>query len=177
MSVALAEALAGLLLVFVLPGFAVSRALFPEWRFRGPDGSVHLVETVALTLILSVALTILIGFGLLNTTAGFSASWSDPVLETILAAITVVGLTVAWLRGAFARIPPAPRPLEPLPGEEGGAETLERGEELVREERRLRHALRVAPDAASTARLEGDLGRVRAEARRLGAAREQQYAR
>src|SRR5271156_4009889 len=97
------EALAGLLLVFVLPGLAVARALFPEWRFRGAEGLPHLVETAALTIVLSVALTILVGFGLLNTPAGFSASWSDPVLEIILAGITVAGFVVAGYRGAFSR--------------------------------------------------------------------------
>jgi Protein of unknown function (DUF1616) len=177
MTVSPIEALAGLLLVFVLPGFALSRALFPEWRFRGPDGLLRVVETASLTLVLSVALTILVGFGLLNTPGGFSASWSDPVLEAILAAIAALGFVAAWLRGAFARIAPTSRPLEPLGGEEGGAPALQRAEELLREERRLRHALRVAPDAASTARIQHDLGRVRAEARRLGTVREEEYAR
>jgi hypothetical protein len=176
MTVSPLEALIGVLLVFVLPGLALSRALFPEWRFRGPDGLVRVVETASLALILSVALTIVVGFGLLSSSAGFSASWSDPALEAVLGVITVVGFAVAWLRGAFARVPPAARPLEPLGGEEGSAEALGRAEELLREERRLRHALRVAHDEASTARLQNDLSRVRAEVRRLGTAREEEYA-
>ena len=177
MAVAPVEALLGVLLVFVLPGFALSRALFPEWRFRGPAGLLRAVETGAMSLVLSAAVTILGGFVLLNTPAGFSATWSDPTLEGVLAGITVLGLAVAAYRGAFARVAPTARPLEPLSGEEGGAEALARAEELAREERRLRHALRVAPDDASAARLKDDLGRVRAEVQRLGTAREEEYAR
>jgi hypothetical protein len=177
MTVSPIEALLGILLVFVLPGLGAARALFPEWRFRGPDGLVRVIETAALALVLSVSLTILVGFGLLNTTGGFSASWSDPALEAILAAITVAGFALAVLRGAFSRVAPAPRPLEPLGGEGGGPESLRQAEDLLREERRLRHALRVSGDAANTARLQDDLTRVRAEARRLGSAREEEYAR
>jgi hypothetical protein len=176
MTVSPAEAVLGILLVFVLPGLAVSRAMFPEWRFRGPDGLIRSVETASLSLVLSVALTILVGFGLLSSSGGFSATWTDPLLEAALAGITALGFAVAWLRGAFARVPPTARPLEPLGGEDGGADALRRAEELLREERRLRHALRVSHDEASTARLQDDLGRVRAEVRRLGSAREEEYA-
>ncbi len=139
-------------------------------------GLLRIVETAAMSLVLSVALTILVGFGLLSSPGGFSASWSDLVLETILVALAIAGFAVAAVRGAFTRVPPVGRPLEPLSGEEGGAEALERAEGLAREERRLRHALRVAPDEASSARLRGDLGRVRAEAHQLGAQREEEYA-
>jgi uncharacterized protein DUF1616 len=177
MTVSPVLALLGILLVFVLPGLGAARALFPEWRFRGPDGLVHVVETAALSLVLSVALTILVGFGLLNTSGGFSASWSDPALEGILAGITVAGFALAALRGAFSRVAPNARPLERLGGEEGGAESLQRAEDLLREERRLRHALRVSRDSASTAQLQDDLTRVRSEVRRLGSAREEEYAR
>lgn len=177
MAVSPIEALAGLLLIFFLPGFAVARALFPEWRFRGPDGLLRVVETGAMSLVLSVSLTVLIGFALLNSPGGFSASWSDPVLEAILAGITGVGLVAAGLRGAFAREAPESRPLELLGGEEGGAEALERAEELAREERRLRHALRVSREGPDAVRFRGELVRVRAEAERLGRAREEEYAR
>ncbi|MCI4331145.1 MAG: DUF1616 domain-containing protein [Thermoplasmata archaeon] len=176
MSVSLVEAFAGLLLVFVLPGFSVSRALFPEWRFRGEEGLTRIVETATLSLVLSVALTILLGFGLLNSPVGFSAAWGDPTLEVGLAAITAIALVAAGARGAFSSTPPTAPPLEPLSGEDGGAEALGRAEDLSREERRLRHALRVAPDDVTAARLRTDLGRVRDEARRLGAAREEEYA-
>lgn len=176
MSVSPIEAIIGLLLVFVLPGLGTARALFPEWRFRGPEAAVRAVETVTLTLVLSVAYTILIGFGLLSTAGGFTASWSTPTLEIALAGVSAVAFGVAALRGAFARVPPAGPVPEPLGGEAQGAELLARAEELAREERRIRHELRVGRDDRRDASLRAELDRNRAEARRLGRLREEEYA-
>jgi hypothetical protein len=139
------EAVVGLALLFVLPGFAVARATFPEWRFRGPGGTVHLVETLTLSLVLSVALTIVIGFALLSSSAGFGATWSDPSIFVALAAVTAVGLVVALARGAFAAIPPAGPELPSERGNEGAFETIRELDGLVATERRLRHRLRVLP--------------------------------
>ncbi|MGA7924344.1 MAG: DUF1616 domain-containing protein, partial [Thermoplasmata archaeon] len=101
MAVPVDEAALALGLIYLIPGFAVSRAVFPEWRFRGPLGLQRVVETVALSLTLSVALVVLIGFILSSTSVGFSASWSDPFLELVLVVVTILALVVAALRGAF----------------------------------------------------------------------------
>jgi hypothetical protein len=137
------EAVAGLALLFVLPGFALARATFPEWRFRGPAGTIHLIETLSLSLVTSVGLTILVGFALLSTSFGFGATWSNPNVLEVLAVVTAIGLVVAWFRGAFAAIPPLGPELPPEHGTEGAFETVRELEGLVAMERRLRHRLRV----------------------------------
>ncbi|MCI4326270.1 MAG: DUF1616 domain-containing protein [Thermoplasmata archaeon] len=139
------EAVVGLALLFVLPGFAVARATFPEWRFRGPGGPLHLVETLTLSLVVSVGLTIVLGFALLSSSAGFGATWSDPSLFVALAAVTAIGLGVALARGAFSEIPPAGPELPSERGNEGAFETIRALDGLVASERRLRHRLRVLP--------------------------------
>ncbi|MFY9717906.1 MAG: DUF1616 domain-containing protein, partial [Thermoplasmata archaeon] len=65
-AVELLEATVGGLLLFVVPGFTLARCLFPEWRFRGPDGARRALETATLAFVLSIALTVLVGSALLG---------------------------------------------------------------------------------------------------------------
>ena len=173
-----AEAVVGALLLFFLPGYAVAKALFPEWRVRGPGGSRRLVEIVTLSFVTSIGLTIVVGYGLLSLApGGFSAAWSDPVLEVALAAVTVVATGIAFARGSFAVTPPAARPAEDTGGEEGAWEISRELERLGRDERRLQHALRVASTSPTdTARLTAELAAVRAERESLRRRREEEYA-
>jgi hypothetical protein len=175
MSASLLEALLGGLLIFVLPGLGLSRALFPEWRFRGDAGAVHAVETFTLSVVLSVAVTILVGFALLNLPVGFSAVWANPTIELLLVLVTVPSFAVAWWRGAFASQAPVGPSLEPMGGEEGGAEAIARAESLARESRRIRHALRVNSAGTDLGRLREELETIEQEARRLGEQREAEY--
>jgi hypothetical protein len=172
-SVNAAEAVAGLALVFFLPGFGLARATFPEWRFRGPEGTVRLIETLALSLFGSVAVTVIVGFGMLNVPVGFQATWSDPLLFELLAGISAIALVVAVLRGAFARVPPpAPRPRSVEPEDHPFAMIREL-EGLMAEERRLRHRLRVLPrQDPERARVSADLDVVVAREAAVAAARE-----
>jgi uncharacterized membrane protein len=174
---AVPEAIVGLLLVFFVPGYCLTKATFPEWRVRGPDGLRRLLEIGTLAFVLSLVLTVLVGALLLAVSpAGFQAYWSDPVLEAGLAAIAAVGFAIAWTRGAFARTPPAPHPLEPSGGEEGAWELSRELDRLARDERRLVHQLRSSPDS-ETPRLKAELERVRAESTELRNRREVEYAR
>ncbi|MCI4325296.1 MAG: DUF1616 domain-containing protein [Thermoplasmata archaeon] len=172
-SVNAAEAVAGLALAFFLPGFGLARATFPEWRFRGPVGAIHLIETVALSLFGSVAITIVVGFGLLNLPVGFQATWSNPLLWEILAGVSVVALVIAVLRGAFSRLPPpapAQRSEEP---DDRSFSTIRELERLNAEERRLRHRLRVLPSQdPERARTNADLERVVAQRATVASRRE-----
>ncbi|MGI0140250.1 MAG: hypothetical protein ACREBT_03765 [Thermoplasmata archaeon] len=173
------EAAAGLVLLFFLPGFALSRALFPDWRFRGPVGRLRVLETAAFSLVVSVALTVVVGEILLVGSTGFQAGWSDPLLEAVLAAISAVGLGIATLRGAFSSEPPAPRPAsEP---ESTGVDPwglLNDLDRLSREERRLQRALRGASrDAAEHERLLRALAVVRSQRTSLETEREADYVR
>jgi hypothetical protein len=173
------EIVAGLLLIFALPGYAITRATFPEWRLRGPEALLRAVEVGTLSLVLSVTVTILVGFVLGNLPgSSFQADWSDPLLEVVLAAITAVALVAAVLRGAFHRLPPpAPVP-EPDPGE-GAPFALVRALEADRREaRRLRHAIRLLKaDDPQRARLEEELSATERRTQERLAAREAEYAR
>jgi len=173
------EAFAGLLLVFFVPGYALTRATFPEWRIRGRVALLRFLETVTLSFVLSVVLTVLVGSALLATNpGGFQAYWSDPVLEAVLTAVALAGFLVAWRRGAFSKTPPSvvPRPSDDV-GEEGAWELTRELEELNREERRLRHALRTrASDANESAQIRTDLERLRARREEIREQREAEYA-
>lgn len=174
----IAEGLAGGLLLFFIPGYAVAKALFPEWRVRGPQGGRRLLEIVTLSFVTSVGLTVVVGFGILDLVpGGFAAAWSDPVLEGALGAVALVALVAAFLREAFARIPPASRPTAAGAGEEGAWDLSRELERLGRDERRLQHVLRVSsPNPAETARLTAELDSVRAERDALRRKREEEYA-
>jgi Protein of unknown function (DUF1616) len=170
-----AEAVAGLALVFVLPGFALSRALFPEWRFRGPGGTVRVVETLSFSLVGSVGITIVIGYGLLSTSVGFGATWADPTIFAALAAVTAVGLVVAFLRGAFSAVPPAGPVLPAEPGVDGAMEAVRELDRLRVEERRLRHQLRtLAREAPERTAISEQLEENRRTAASIVARREEQ---
>ncbi len=174
----LAEGVAGGLLLFFLPGYAVTKALFPEWRVRGPEGGRRLLETVTLSFVTSIGLTVVVGFGILDLVpGGFAAAWSDPVLEATLAAVALVGFVAAFFRGAFARTPPATPATVGAAGEEGAWELSRELERLGRDERRLEHALRVsAQSPAEVTRLTTELQSVRAERDALRRKREDEYA-
>lgn len=155
-----AFALVALLLVFVLPGFGLARALWPEWRLRGERGLETIVTLAAASLVLSVGISILVGFVLGNAPGGwFQASPSSPVLEAILTGLTGAFLLVALLRGAFSHTVPAPPKLAspPLAGEQDLAEVWQEFEEMARQESELRRRLKAergqgSPEAAATQR-------------------------
>jgi len=173
------QGIAGALLLFFVPGYAVAKALFPEWRVRGVGGTRRLVELVTLSFVASIGLTVVVGFGILDLApGGFSATWSDPVLEVSLAAVAFVAFVVALARGAFARTAPAPsRAKEGAEDEEGAWELSRELERLGRDERRLEHALRVSSQNPSeSARLSAELDAVRAERDALRRRREEEYA-
>lgn len=175
--VSLGEALVGGLLLFFVPGYAVTKALFPEWRLRGPEGPRRALETVTLSFVTSIGLTVVVGFGILDLApGGFSAAWSDPLLETTLAAVAAVALVVSIVRGAWSREPPRARATA-VSGEEGAWELSRELERLARDERRLEHALRVVPSQSTdAARISAELASVRAERDALRKRREEEYA-
>lgn len=172
------EIVAGFLLIFFVPGYAITRAVFPEWRIRGSAAVRRVVEELTLSFVLSVVLTVLVGEALLSwAPAGFQASWSDPTLEAALAAIAGIALVVAWARGSFRRVaPPAASRAEPG-GDEGALELARHLDELSREERRVRHLLRTGvEDPQERERLTGRLEEIRAESLELARRREAEYA-
>jgi uncharacterized protein DUF1616 len=172
-----AEAVAGGLLLFFLPGYALVKALFPEWRVLGPDGNRRLLELVTLSFVTSIGLTILVGFGILDIApGGFAAAWSDPLLEVSLAAVTVVGFGAALARGAFAKTPPVAPRVSEGGGEEGAWELTRELERLNQEERRLQHALRITHGGPEERHVREDLEKIRSETEDLRRRREAEYA-
>ena len=128
---------------------------------------------------LSIGLTILVGFGLLNLNpAGLQASWADPVLQAWLAGIAGVAFVAAWVRGAFRRMPPATAPREPDRGSEGAWELQRRLDLLRRQRRRLEHELRAVGVSSSRANaLKERISDLEREDRELRSARQAEYAR
>ncbi len=176
--VGLPEALAGFLLVFFVPGYALTKATFPEWRIRGASAYLRLLETVTLAFVLSVVLTVLVGYVLLvGAPGGFQADWADPVLELVLAGVAAIGFAVGGVRGAYRReAPPSPAP-EGGSGDEGAWEVTRELEELGREERRLTHALRNrSGDSDEQTRLRSELDRLQVRREQLREHREAEYA-
>ncbi len=161
----------GALLLFFLPGFTVARAVFPEKRFRGSAGLRGALELTVLAFVLSVVLTVLVGYVLLSVApGGFSATWESPSLEVALGAIAVVGFGVGAVRGAYARRPP-PTPVAGAgPGEEGAWELSRKLDRLAADRRIARRRSAGAPEAASA-----ELARVDAEEGALAGAREAEY--
>ena len=172
------EGILGGLLLFFVPGYFVTKAVFPEWRIRGREAARRLVEVVTLSFVTSIGLAVVVGYGLLSLApGGFAAAWSDPVLEASLAGVALVAAVVAVARGAFARVPPAvPRP-GPADAEEGAWELSRELERLGRDERRLEHALRVSgTDPAERTKISAELDSVRAEKEAVRQRREEEYA-
>ena len=166
--------------MFFVPGYTITKALFPEWRVRGSAAPRVAVTIVTLSFVTSVGVTVLVGFGLLSLSPdGFQASWSDPVLQAWLAGIALVAFVVGFWRGAYRRDPPEPRPKPAAdPGSEGAWELQRRLDGLRRQSRRLEHELRRA--GASTPqgeRIQARIDDLEREARDIRAGRQREYAR
>ena len=79
----------GLPFILFFPGYALIAALFPEKK------SLDLIERIALSFGLSIAITPLIGFGLNYTPFGIRL---DPILWSLIAFNTALGITGIWRR-------------------------------------------------------------------------------
>ncbi len=170
------EAALGLLLVYLLPGFGITRALFPERRVFRPWSAKELLEQTTASIVLSVGTAILVGYAWLGTTTGVRAGWNDPLIELTLAVIAAAALAVAGGRGSFSREPPRGPPHTDGVTETDPMVLVHELEALSREERVLRHRIRVAGPGSNEAEpLAQELARVRAEAARLRAGREGEY--
>jgi hypothetical protein len=179
MSTALAplETAVGFLLLFFLPGYTLTRAVFPEWRLVPPDRLRRLLEVVTLSFVLSVVLTVLLGELLLNLApSGFRAAWSDPELEVALAIVAGLAFAAGLLRGAYGReVRRAPG--TPAPSEEGAWELTVELDRLGAEARRLSRRIReLPPESEAAAAARRRLGEVDRQREELGRRREEQYA-
>ncbi len=171
------ESSAGFLLVFFVPGYTTTRAIFPEWRLRGADAWRRGVEVVTLSFVLSVAWTILVGYLLLaGLPGGFQAAWANPELEVTLLAVTLITFVAGWTAGAYSTVPPSGREPPTDPGEDGAWELTRALDRNAREARRVTHRLRqAAAHSSEAAELEARLASLDEESMRLRREREEQY--
>ncbi|MHB1434572.1 MAG: DUF1616 domain-containing protein [Thermoplasmata archaeon] len=169
-----AEILLGVLLVFFLPGFGVVVATFPEWRFRGRSALERGLTTVTLSIVLSVALTVLVGYGLLALSpSGFAASWTNPTLEIGLGLIAILGLGVGWLRGSFSRTPPPAA--RPEPDEIDPYALARELDRLRREWRQIRARERHSPVRSDRSDARPQMEALESEIRRIESDLEREY--
>jgi hypothetical protein len=111
------QVVVGLLIVFFVPGYCLVNALFP--RRNEFDSEIDMVYRVTIGIGLSMALVILVNFGLnaLGTNAETGLGYIDaPYLWASLLSLSVALFAVGWWRGAYrwtgrmhpklARLPP-----------------------------------------------------------------------
>ena len=173
-------ALGSLALFFIVPGLFLVKGLFPEWRVRPLErNGERLVEMAAAGFVTSLALTITVGFILGNGPGSFQVSSQDPLLQSLLLALTVLFFVAGWLRGAWSRVPP-----HADHGPEGSDQearslndTLRALEEVSRKSRRLRHELRKLPRSAAREReqIQEELERLKGDKEALVSRREEEF--
>ncbi|MDG6221408.1 MAG: DUF1616 domain-containing protein [Candidatus Thermoplasmatota archaeon] len=95
------QAFFGLLLAFFLPGFALTRALFPRKKSFHPDYDI--IYQMAISIALSIIIVIMLGITIQSigpnpeTGKGY---FTAPVLVSSLLGITITFFILGWLRGA-----------------------------------------------------------------------------
>jgi hypothetical protein len=134
-----------LVLFFFFPGYLLMKSLWPEWRIRGKAGVERGLTMVAGAVVSSTAMTILVGF-ILGNTASFQAGPGNPILEEVLAVLSVIFLLLGLWRGAYSTTTPQGSPLaEPaLQGEDDTEAFVGKIEAMVREELRLKGEIKRA---------------------------------
>lgn len=93
------QVVAGLLVIFLLPGFTLINLMFPR---RGElDPEYDLVYRLALGMGTSVVMAILVGFGLNAMSTEDQGYVTSGPLWAILLGLTAVFLGLGWFRGAY----------------------------------------------------------------------------
>ena len=87
----------GALFVFFLPGYSSVKALFPVKVSKQPSAHFEVIERIALSIGMSIAIVIIVGLFLYYTSWGFSL---DPIV-LCLVTVTVVFSTFAVVRDYF----------------------------------------------------------------------------
>jgi len=95
----LLQALAGILIVFFLPGYMMVNMLFPRRNELDPEYDV--VYRSALGMGLSVVIAIIIGFSLNAISSEDQGYVSAGPLWTVFLAVTALFFAVGWYRGAY----------------------------------------------------------------------------
>lgn len=150
MAVSPLSVLVGILLLFFAPGFALLHAVFPGRRYFGP---FHPLAMPAMSVVMSSAITVVVGsaLGFLGLFQGLQTG--APYLELALGTIAIAASGVAWRRGAFPLLGRAAE--YDNVGERGEPEEVTMLRDLRLEEERLRKEASRVRKRASQSR---DLG-------------------
>lgn len=150
------QVVAGILLVFFLPGYTLVNMLFPR---RGElDPEYDQVYRATLGMGLSIVISIIVGFGLNAISSEGHGFVTAGPLWTVLLSITVIFTFIGWFRGAYPQagtIHPAlyraPR-IRGMPRSKGSDfSKRKRTEHLILErEGLMRDLKRFAEDASTT---------------------------
>lgn len=93
------QVLAGLLIVFFLPGYTLINVLFPRKGELDPEYDI--VYRIALGMGLSVVISIMVGFGLNAISTEEQGYVSAGPLWAALGSTTLLFALLGWLRGAY----------------------------------------------------------------------------
>ena len=166
----------GILLIFVLPGTMLIKAMFP--RPGELDEEYNGLYVLTLGMATSVCLTILVGFVLGSMPVKEDGTgWFDtPYIVASLAGLTLVFFVIGWWRGAYPwlglahpKLARFPLPADAPRGTKRHDELLARIEELTKEHDRLKREVR---DLLRRERTHGRKEAKRYKERRLEAEKE-----
>ena len=149
------QVVAGILLVFFLPGYTFVNLLFPRRNELDPEYDI--VYRLALSMGLSIVIAIIIGFSLNAVSTAEQAYVRPGPLWIAFLSVTAVMFVLGWLRGAYPwmeRIHPSlyrPAPPRKVGGVRISPERrkAEAGKLLIEQER-LRKDLQTSLERSST---------------------------
>ena len=139
----------GLLLIFVLPGVALIKAMFP--RPGELDQEYNGIYVLALGMTTSVCITILVGFilGSIPVDEGEKGYFDRPLIIGSLVGVTVLFFALGWWRGAYPwmglahpKLARFPMPAEAPRSTRRHDQLVARIEELTRDHDRLKREVR-----------------------------------
>lgn len=108
------QVLAGIAIVFFVPGYTLVNLLFPRKGELDPEYDI--IYRLALGMGLSVVISILVGFGLNALSTEDHGYVTAGPLWTVLISVTAIFVAVGWYRGAYPVLGLlSPRLLRPPP--------------------------------------------------------------
>ncbi len=149
MALEIIQLIFGILLIFVLPGTMLIKAMFP--RPGELDEEYNGIYVLALGMATSICLTILAGFvlGSLPVKEDGTGYFDRPLIIGSLLGMTIVFFLIGWWRGAYpwlgllhSKLARFPMPAEAPRGTKRDDELMARIEELTREHDALKREVK-----------------------------------
>ena len=148
MALEILRIIGGILLIFVLPGTMLIKAMFP--RPGELDEEYNGIYVLALGMATSICLTILVGFVLGSITPGEDGGYlTAPLITGSMVSLTISFFIIGWWRGAYPwmglvhpKLARFPLPAEAPSGTQRDDELAARIEELTKEHDRLKREVK-----------------------------------